>query len=143
MRGFDTCGCVVLYEFDADLEADQRVHTPLSKHTTPQGVSFTPMWCKAHAHLTDAAEHYATVIEENQRKNNTLGLIGAEFPELVEQDWKLSSKGVPEVVDSRVNEALVKWQFDENRNLVIDVPTLAASEKQRLNDLTADTVSVT
>jgi len=60
--GPDTCGCIVEYSWDRDSDESNRVHT-FHGHSKR---------CADHEHLWDQ-EVYDCVLEENQRKNITLG----------------------------------------------------------------------
>lgn len=59
----DTCGCVLGFAFDDE--------DSLVPHTWES----TKATCPEHMLITDGATLYATVLEENQRKNVVLGMV--------------------------------------------------------------------
>lgn len=74
----DTCGCQFTYEWDDAVTEDNRVHT--FKAVTKE--------CASHAHLTGNAKRdmYDSSLEENRRKNGTIGELldkaAADFAEV-------------------------------------------------------------
>lgn len=60
----DTCKCVIEYDWDVDLPADQRIHTP----------SNIVKDCPEHSGLT-VGNLYTKILDENQRKNKFYGEI--------------------------------------------------------------------
>lgn len=65
----DSCGCIVEYSWDRDSDEDTRVHT-FHGHSRR---------CHDHEHLWNE-DVYKTVLEENQRKNLTLGHAAEHTP---------------------------------------------------------------
>lgn len=61
----DTCGCVIDYEWDTDVPAEERVHTTV--HTVQ---------CEHHKGVSHK-ECHAFVLAENQKKNKVVNLIAA------------------------------------------------------------------
>ncbi len=61
----DTCDCIIEYQWDRDLPADQRVHI-LSRYVNR---------CAIHAVQADDTTRWNTILEENPRKNQALQLI--------------------------------------------------------------------
>lgn len=62
----DTCGCVIHYEWDTEVPAQQRVHTAVAGGHV----------CGDHAqHAADHHARHAVVAEENQRKNRALAKL--------------------------------------------------------------------
>ena len=61
----DTCGCVIEFFFDDELEPDVMTQTWESTKNT----------CPVHVAITDGVTLYAAVLEENQRKNVALGIV--------------------------------------------------------------------
>lgn len=61
----DTCDCILKYSFDDSLPPDQIVNT----------ISFVKRTCQFHQNLLpNAAVTYSCILDENQKKNNTLQL---------------------------------------------------------------------
>lgn len=87
----DTCGCVVDLEWDDAQPETARTHRMAVVRT-----------CHAHAAQADAP---AVVTAENQRKNQALQALAADFP------------GVA-----------IPWRFDETRQLRITLPRDAAPQ---------------
>lgn len=59
----DTCGCVIVYEWDDSLPSEERIHT------------FKRADKVCAAHLSGSPNKMAVVLEENQRKNIVFGEI--------------------------------------------------------------------
>ena len=74
----DTCRCELNYSWDRHTSEDERIHT---------AESFTP--CEAHKHHTDKHQHFAAVLEENQRKNQVVNLL-AEKHGIKPTEYKFS-----------------------------------------------------
>lgn len=94
----DTCGCELNYSWDRDSTEDERVHT---------AETFKP--CEAHKHHTDKHQHFAAVLEENQRKNKVVNYL-AEKHGVTPHDFAFS--------------------FNASRALDISHPTLDVSTSQ-------------
>ena len=62
----DTCGCVLEFFFDDEEDSTLVVHSWESTLKT----------CPVHTAITDGVSLYAAVLEENQRKNVAIGMIG-------------------------------------------------------------------
>lgn len=62
----DTCQCVFDYEWDGSLPVDQRVHT--LKNVVDKCVDHSVV-------AVNPATHYATVLDENVRKNKVYGQL--------------------------------------------------------------------
>jgi hypothetical protein len=106
----DTCdGCVLEYSWDTDASEDQRVHTP---HTVVSK-------CDVHKLDNDAQVH-AKVKGENMNKNQVIGEITENFPAFA----KLDINGNKIHDDNKV-----KWSFDANRKLVVELKGAKANEK--------------
>lgn len=75
----DTCGCVLEFEFDADLPSEERVHTPLEPHRK----------CQHHQHA-DKDTHHAAVSEENTRKNRAFGEVAEQLSDADKKELKWS-----------------------------------------------------
>ena len=104
----DTCKCVLEYNGSND------------------PANFTGgTLCPFHQTDSDSSK----VLEENTRKNKALGELAKE-PKL-QKDAFIEGK-----IEKVLDESLVSWSFDENRELIIDVPTLTLAEKTKvLGDL--------
>ena len=111
----DTCGCVVEFEFDADLPGETRTHTM---------ISLTP--CSAHAgntaYINQTIEASAIPVhKENQRKNQTLDTLATEL-------------GLPESDPDRYTKLmqyLASWYYDAARVLHIVTKGLTTQQKNR------------
>lgn len=60
----DTCGCQILFEWDSDVEPDDREHSPIETFNGESTVR-----CNVHKDLSDISELYAVVKAENMAKN--------------------------------------------------------------------------
>lgn len=126
----DTCGCKLVYEFDADLDDADVVHKP---------VSITP--CSIHAPLGDSLQTYEIVKKENEAKNDALRIIAQEVVEL--SDELTGENGekfrvYKQTTDGRGNvtgTTQPQWYFDNLRNLHIVSDLLSTAKKQALSDL--------
>jgi hypothetical protein len=110
----DTCECLIEYEWDDSVPADQRVHN--YKHIIK---------CEAHKNEADDKVAFDKVNDENKTKNRVLGHILDNFPALVDT-----------VVDEAGGESKVlkpglkyDWSFDNQRKLQIDVIGVAPAQK--------------
>ncbi len=108
----DTCACVVEYAWDSEVLDKDRVHT-LFKIVSK---------CEAHKSLSDE-DVWRAVVDENPRKNKTLGLIKENHPELVDEKTKIFNSGA------------VSWLFDDKRILEISIPSLDVAQKNSLKGL--------
>lgn len=108
----DTCSCVIEYEWDDAVPAEQRTHT----------ISNIIGKCKHHNTTTSHEEHYDKVLNENRRKNIVLEEIKKTIPSATEID----AKGEVKLKED------VKWSYDDTRALNIEVPTLTKGEKSTL-----------
>lgn len=61
----DTCGCVLLYEWDTELPEEQRVHTAVEQTEDGQ---HQVVRCPVHQ-IQNVQEHLEAVIESNQKAN--------------------------------------------------------------------------
>lgn len=88
----DTCTCVIEFFFDDEIDAIMRTHTWESTKKT----------CPVHILITDGVSLYATILEENQRKNSALAIIGT-----------LST------VDREELQGAHSWSFDDSTPRVL------------------------
>lgn len=100
----DTCECVLVYEWDDQVPAEDRVHVPLDQYFNDRGELFKTFRCPAHQ-VEDLYEHHAAVIAENQKKN----LVVNKFKDQFQKE--------------------VAWGFDKDRNLEVAVENLSAEQK--------------
>lgn len=100
----DTCGCVIDYQWDEKLPEKARVHQ----------LKAVIKRCPAHQGLNDA-EIFDALMEENPRKNYTLGMIADE----------LLPNGTDEEKQILMSET--HWEFDQNRQLNITLPQAVAN----------------
>jgi hypothetical protein len=101
----DTCGCEIEYTWDDSVTQEERVHT-FKKHNKV---------CNSHQNKSGEVL-YTQVLGENQGKNKALGKITEHFPELTED----------------VKQGLVKWSFDANRKLKIEVSDKAKAAQIKI-----------
>lgn len=97
----DTCGCVIEYEWDDAQDENTRVHT--AKTILKD--------CGLHKKPKDKDEHFATILEENQRKNFTFGLLQEDEPTITLDAYE--------------------WSFDDKRILHVKSPKLDTAEKKQ------------
>lgn len=103
----DTCDCELYYEWDDTESENDRVHIPVVAETIA---------CAIHKLLKDNVSSLHTAVKaENTSKNETMNLIAATFPELMET--KLTPDGEVKVF---IKETEPKWSFDADRKLVIE-----------------------
>lgn len=99
----DTCGCSLVYHWDDRQSEDARVHTPVRHPVNTK-------CCASHAHhAKDHVAHHDAVTLENVRKNQHVNAVATSF------------NCPPE---------MVAWQFDAQRNLVIDHTSIGATRAQ-------------
>lgn len=119
----DTCGCVLHLEWDDEVPAEERVHTAVPFVVTNDESIMPRKVCPIHESLdpTDKEEgkhvkHLEKVLEENQRKNITLGKV----KEIIGED--------------------ADWEFDANRNVVITTKTkLSKAQEDSIKDALSTT----
>lgn len=128
----DTCGCIRLFQWDSNVPADQRVETPIESFTNSNGVTFNTVRCNEHQ-IQDINTWHTKIINENKLKNNTLGIVFNNFSKLRKTD----SDGNEELDMSKVS-----WNFDKDRKLEINIPSLTTNEKTTLNSLTSTDVKI-
>jgi len=102
----DTCGCTVEYTWDDTVPQETRTHQ-----------CKTVTRCPAHAHL-DTLTSYDEVGKENKSKNQAIGLLVKEHPDLKPQD--------------------IKWQIKEDRSIEIELPASKKAHKDAMNTLAKD-----
>jgi len=110
----DTCGCVILYQWDDAVPDDQLVHTvyQISKK------------CSFHQNTLSNGEHFTVVQDENTRKNRAIGKILADFPALTEQVT------IDGETLTRMKRGVMSWSFDDTRKLILDAHgNLSVGEK--------------
>lgn len=74
----DTCGCVLIIEWDSDAPAEDRQHRPVvhAIHSETHEVVESARTCEHHAkHGRDHVAHYEAVLAENQFKNRAVGAL--------------------------------------------------------------------
>jgi len=109
----DTCGCVVVYEWDDEKAENQRTHAFKRAERV----------CSAHA--SGAADKFLTVLDENQRKNKAMKIVMDNFPELTEND----AAGNPKFKQGMEPD----FSFTAGRKLKIHPKGLSAAQKAHLN----------
>lgn len=106
----DTCQCVLEYSWDSSLPSDQIVHT----------VTNVVKACSFHENENNLITHFSKVSEENIRKNKIVEEIIKSLPELVTIDEKGNKS---------INESIFSYEFDQDRNLKINILGLKSAEK--------------
>jgi hypothetical protein len=104
--------CIIDEQWDADLDPASRVHTLVR----------VVKKCSVHSALSDADCREA-VVNENVRKNVTVGIVESHFSLSMTEEARLA-----------LMEAIT-WSFDGSRNLTVSVPGIAA---QDVTDMQAD-----
>ncbi len=124
----DTCDCIFHLAFDdgrdeagnevgplglatfvtqeeAEAIIEERRKNPARSNATTKDSQPNARFCEEHKHLFDHKGRYETVVNENQHKNRTLGLIKEKLP-------------------IEFKEIECKWSFDKDRklNIEVDVP---------------------
>ena len=110
----DTCDCVCYEAWNDSLTGDDHANqTPVAYHEHPlKGEAFK--MCAAHAACADHQELHSVVKAENAKKNRA---------------WEeVKSQVDPSVKDQ------VKWEIDENRNIVITVPASENADSITTNE---------
>jgi hypothetical protein len=110
----DTCGCILKYEWDDTVPAEQRSHTVVE----------VVKKCKAHEKETKITDCYTKVKAENQLKNITLKQILDDLPADLKKTV-VNSDGVS--VDDYKKEPT--WSFDEDRKLHVKIEGLKEEDK--------------
>lgn len=101
----DTCGCEIVYEWDDTVPQEERTHTLFSVSKCPH-------------HQGDInATAYQKVLDENQSKNQAVGLI-------INNIEKIKGK-----------EDEITWRFDDDRNLILSHPDLDMDDKELINNI--------
>ena len=118
----DTCDCELEYEWDDSQNEDVRTHS----------VKNILKACPVHSSIATKGQHYATVLDENQRKNKVLGEILEKLPALVEEVTQEDGTTV-----KKLRKGLeYKWSFDVDRNLEVDLVGAKLTEKSAVKVLT-------
>ena len=119
----DTCGCVIEYEWDDTVSESERTHS----------ISKVVEACEAHKGLT-AEELYATVGDENKRKNIALGHILENTPSLGVDAINTQGKTVKQFKDGIIFD----FAYDKGRVLHLTFggkANLNATQKSTLQTL--------
>ncbi len=105
--GPDTCGCVVEYEWRADVPAELREHR----------LTLVVRTCPEHPGLTGLFL-YSAIADENRRKNTTQGIAQAINPNLTPQvyQWAFDANRVLEV-SWLTTEPVAKRQIQDQCDL--------------------------
>lgn len=109
----DTCGCEIDYQWDADEPAETRTHTAVNTVT-----------CAFHSGTH--TEVHAKVIKENQNKNKAIGII-MDDPDMAE-DVLINGETQRRFKLGKD----VRWSFDTNRVLELDIIGADATLKDKL-----------
>lgn len=119
----DTCGCCIEYEWDDQDDPNTRVHTGKRVHKA----------CAAHP-AKPAHEHFATLQDENKRKNKLLQLAMEAFPTILGEQVTTDSGTV-----TMPNGKEFNWRYDANRVLIVTIPKLNKTRKEQVQSV-ANTV---
>lgn len=106
----DTCPCVFVLEWDDEQAEAEREH--FAHVIRP---------CSFHDSSPETA--YETAMEENNRKNLFLKQVFDNFPELHEVDGKGGRA---------LKEGTVTYEFNEKRELVVDIPEITKEQADSL-----------
>lgn len=109
----DTCTCVVNFQWDDAVAEDSRVHSLSSIEK-----------CEFHQALSDA-DAFVAVKDENVTKNQVLGIVHTEHPDLVD------SKADGSTVLKEAYE--YAWSFDENRKLQVEIKGVDDAKSDAIN----------
>jgi hypothetical protein len=140
----DTCDCVIEYNIDE------------TGNTTFKNTVKT---CPAHSKHHGKTDHFSVVLEENQRKNKTLAeaaeiagvnlnpdevissmSFGTEEEKIVyEQTLK---EGMKVKAQKFVKEFNSSYQFDKDRKLIVNHPSMTAAQKTVLQNKTGNNVRI-
>lgn len=122
----DTCnGCVIDYQWDDQVDASVRVHTPVASVER----------CLDHAGVVNPVTHYSKLTKENTTKNRVIDYLVNNFPSLLTTD----SAG-----NQHLDTSKVSWSFDTARtSLTILIPTLNAAQLAVINTAAAKVAAVT
>lgn len=112
----DTCGCEIDYQWDADEPAETRVHTPVRTVT-----------CAFHTGTKEKV--YEDVKNENKNKNLVVNTVMKDAD--IAEDIPDGKGGTIRKVKAGKD---VKWSFDANRKLEIEV--LGVDQKKKDDILT-------
>ena len=110
----DTCGCEIDYQWDADEPVETRTHTATNVVTCP-------------AHSGTTVEVHTKLLKENQGKNKAIGKIMEDVDmadDVVDEKGNVTKKFKP--------GKDVKWSFDANRVLELDIIGVDEAKKQSL-----------
>lgn len=108
----DTCGCVLQFEWDPEIPADERIHTPIEHIFT----------CEVHLEIPaekktgdSPKEHlFNAVMAENQKKNQVMADL-LESKDLAGDVLKEDGSTIKAFKAGRTPD----WQFDKNRTLKV------------------------
>ena len=103
----DTCGCEIDYKWDTDKPAEMRTHTVVRAK-------------KCNLHSGGMAEVYESEKTENTTKNKIVNKImeDSEIAEDVLGEGRKTKPGIE-----------VKWSFDDNRKLEVEILGINQSKK--------------
>lgn len=101
----DTCGCVIEFSFDDEADIETMTHEWEKTIKT----------CPEHFSITPGPTQYAVILEENQRKNVALGMVGTLA-----------------TVDRDELQNAHSWSFDSSKPRVL---TLSFKGKLAANEL--------
>jgi hypothetical protein len=101
----DTCDCVIEYEWDDAQDEKTRVH--IAKAILKD--------CGLHKKPKDKDGHFATVLEENQRKNLTFGTLQEDVSDLSPDEyvWSFDDKRILHVKSSKLDTAEKKQKSQD------------------------------
>lgn len=108
----DTCGCDIIYQWDEDLPVQDRVMTV---HTVVHR-------CSSHSGLTDDADLYAHVQDQNRRKNYAFDEAAVRL-------------GFLNIQELRASLGETEWWYtgsDDGRVLHVSIPGLNQGQKNQI-----------
>lgn len=119
----DTCGCVLVYEWDDTVPQDQRIHTPVSARA-----------CPVHVGLANVLDHHEAVRTENRYKN----LVVHEVAKALGWESAIEDPDTGEVLvtekNPHVHPARIRWSYDGQRQLRIHTAVLLPALATALSD---------
>jgi hypothetical protein len=112
----DTCGCVLVYEWDTALSESQRTHRG----------AVVEQACAVHASQPNPADHHTAVRLENGSKNvavkaaaDSLGWVRGTYDPIT------NLATIPDTKPLFAPE-LIPWSFDASRNVVLNSAVLTS-----------------
>lgn len=110
----DTCGCVIVYEWDDTVPQEERVSVAVDSALTSDGNVIYTSRCPAHTQHILKEDLYREALEENISKNHAIGFLIESIPQLKD----------------RAGE--IKWRINIDRGVTIILPDDVKGQKSFL-----------